>query len=1457
MNGHQKFKIINPIAVALLIFAIISSGIGKGQDSRDSFSNINLSGLSDNSVLSLSGTNVSAFKTFSDTELAALVGVLDTTPTISASDLPTNRWGGALGGTFWSLQQPGMPPLPMDTIGVDVWPLADGSFLLSDLNYDYSPTARFSLAAGPMRMGAMASPNIGGGGVYNPNGSSFPPPNYGTNLWIAETNLSGGMMSGIISNTTPDVGLELQYSTDLTQPWQSADWTVYGSETTNWTPWSLPAFNTSNLFIRVFSTGLDQHGLPVAWEHQYGLTNADPNALDSAGDGWTLYQKYQLGVAPNAWATPAAPQGLTVKYNATAGTAVLSWLPAAGNPTNYTIQRTYLNLYLNGYAPSTSFTNVSAAGLIDNVSTFQPDPLQSGTINVGYQVRANYNGGSSSWSAAVPLEASSFAAAITAGSGETPLLVVQSLPANATSVRLTEIDENRFDYLTDAYVVTNETIPVSTLSGGLSALSNVSEPDFDLCYWVGQAVGSDGSLSAAVDLGGDDQDPEDISPSLAPPFFDARVQLKQNLVFQLRAASLNGPLHFSVPSTNNDDYGDFGEAVSEYQYNPGYAYAGLYPFAETVYDNDFGLLGYGGVDPYLPFIESYLFRNLAFTTDFVDSNGALTTGAGYQDHYLRWRSSDYVSLLRPLTFVYQTNLAPVSPLLDINSSRWLFYDPLATTNDPISAGLYSLDYTNGRVAMAAGSHNWFGLSYLSVNAAYNDIYTGYLATNVVRAGTEVLLPEYDIYAVEEPNVYVETAQPGFETVEYEFWNSNSFYLTNYDQWVFSLPGGPGFSTTNYGARVLLAGVGSPVQIAGYAKLEVTNSIYSGVYAYLGQYFSNAYTMTNGVATATNTGILSPYGEFFATQPGPAALVTMPDLDTGQQGTCTVYAVSLQLDKNHDGTMDLTYAGPDNTSPGSPFVFWCNNNFDRWDNDSFFNTPEQDDQESAVSPGSPTTVTPDCNYQEIYTVGGSYLKYRAIPCTRDLEDFARLWVCGITTNLLAQLPSGSTVTLSWGDVGNPNPANPTIDLFTAADADGGIGYLTNETTAVIQTNAFLSPYLGRIEPGGSIQLNASQFANSWAGNHFIWCGVSNGTGGLTLTIADANSHILVQAKAYIQILDIKQMYERWTVGDNPSVPPLTNAELVTERGPAGIPAFIYPTPTDTNTPYILLVHGYNMKPWEKDRFAETAYKRLYWQGYQGRFGMFGWPTAQNAVQFGASELQAWQSAPGLLSKLKNLNTNYPGHVYLAAHSLGNVVAGEALGLAGSTPVVNTYVAMQGAVSAHAYDPSTAAYNLGVYFDGAPDCYAYYWTNGAPCYFNGSAGAGRYVDFFNTNDWALSIAWLTFQDAKPALNHGYSYTAGVGTYYKNFGATELFFPGDRYQLFANFIQSRSYALGMQPNVGGPFATARQVNLPSIWPPDPLNNGYRAHIYHSAEFRSDNPSRWLFWDTLLFQMGLKNSL
>jgi hypothetical protein len=351
-----------------------------------------------------------------------------------------------------------------------------------------------------------------------------------------------------------------------------------------------------------------------------------------------------------------------------------------------------------------------------------------------------------------------------------------------------------------------------------------------------------------------------------------------------------------------------------------------------------------------------------------------------------------------------------------------------------------------------------------------------------------------------------------------------------------------------------------------------------------------------------------------------------------------------------------------------------------------------------------------------------------------------------------------------------------------------------------------------------------------------------------------------------------MYERWTVGDDPASSsnpaPLSVAIKATDGLSNGVSAFQYPPPQNTNTPYILFVHGWNMRVWEKDRFAETAFKRLYWQGYQGRFGEFRWPTfagfpfnefsweAFSPRNYDNSESNAWASGMGLLNKLTDLNAEYPGQVYLMAHSMGNVVAGEALRLAETNRVVNTYIAMQAALPAHTYDINTPNRNFSA---STPDNYAYYWTNGAPSYFNGSAGAGAYVNFFNTNDYALGW-WNTDQNSKPDNSitgyPGYHYSVSSlhpNGYYVQYGSSSnafynLNFPGDTYPIFAYCDQSWSYALGAQANVNGKFA-GNQVEL------DVLPYGFGAqHKFHSGQFRSDDAQRWQFWNSALIDFELK---
>jgi hypothetical protein len=159
---------------------------------------------------------------------------------------------------------------------------------------------------------------------------------------------------------------------------------------------------------------------------------------------------------------------------------------------------------------------------------------------------------------------------------------------------------------------------------------------------------------------------------------------------------------------------------------------------------------------------------------------------------------------------------------------------------------------------------------------------------------------------------------------------------------------------------------------------------------LGVLSSRAQPYPPGTVIGTNAGILSPYGEFFPLTPGPVALVTMPDIDTGQRGTATVWVVKIQLDASHDNIMDLTFSGPDNTSQARPFVFWINNDRDLPDggvgHDVSIPPPPY------RTPGVPVA---DCDFGNL-------------GCQRNLEDFARLWLCG-----LPKLPpsQGYSATLS--------------------------------------------------------------------------------------------------------------------------------------------------------------------------------------------------------------------------------------------------------------------------------------------------------------------------------------------------------------------------------------------------------------------------------------------------------------
>ncbi len=209
----------------------------------------------------------------------------------------------------------------------------------------------------------------GGDAVTNsPDGSTYTP-QYGTNLWLQITSVPNVWLNLLISNTVPGTEYEIESVSDLTQTNWTYDGVAFGSPATNWTPATLAAFSpATNLFLRVQSWADDGSGLPVWWQLKYfGHVGVDPYALDAAGDGWTIYQKYEMGLNPNVWHTPPAPEGFAVTYF-TNGIACASWLPSTGPVTSYTV-----TVYDYQTGSETTYTIPgTSTGLTNN---FSGDPL--------------------------------------------------------------------------------------------------------------------------------------------------------------------------------------------------------------------------------------------------------------------------------------------------------------------------------------------------------------------------------------------------------------------------------------------------------------------------------------------------------------------------------------------------------------------------------------------------------------------------------------------------------------------------------------------------------------------------------------------------------------------------------------------------------------------------------------------------------------------------------------------------------------------------------------------------------------------------------------------------------------------------------------------------------------------------------------------------------------------------
>jgi hypothetical protein len=471
-------------------------------------------------------------------------------------------------------------------------------------------------------------------------------------------------------------------------------------------------------------------------------------------------------------------------------------------------------------------------------------------------------------------------------------------------------------------------------------------------------------------------------------------------------------------------------------------------------------------------------------------------------------------------------------------------------------------------------------------------------------------------------------------------------------------------------------------------------------------------------------------------------------------------------------MDLSWNGPDATSQSSPIEFWVNSGHIEPGGGGNL------DKDLPVPPN-----LPNCSYGQIR-------------CPRNLENFARLWVCG--TPSLSYFSNGYQVNLTWQNVSS---GSPSIRLYRACETNGGIGYLTDPAIAGIQaTNAAYGTMLygGLVTNGSTFWFPLDEFTN--AGNHYyLFEAAGVGCGELVLTISQ-NGNTIAQASAWLDLRDIKDLYERAVITNNTtgSISNWTSGiELVQ-------PAVASSLGDDTNL--IVFIHGFNVGNWDWITDSETVFKRLYWAGYHGKFASVKWPCGKvslNPYGFNTSEVNAYKASTSLASYLNSLHSRFPNcRLNIFAHSQGNAVASEAIKQGAP---FDTYILTQGAIPASCLDANApidtdiASHDTGsnITPEWQPMGYHGVYTN----------FTGRVVNYYNTNDFALAtgnllgglfpVNWKANQQLyKPSYYYSYD---GTNCWYVDFFFIQHLIT-DPEESRGNISRSRTDAVGATAGLSG---------------------------------------------------------
>jgi len=528
-------------------------------------------------------------------------------------------------------------------------------------------------------------------------------------------------------------------------------------------------------------------------------------------------------------------------------------------------------------------------------------------------------------------------------------------------------------------------------------------------------------------------------------------------------------------------------------------------------------------------------------------------------------------------------------------------------------------------------------------------------------------------------------------------------------------------------------------------------------------------------------------------------------------------VRIAMDGNRNG--QISFDDP----ADKQCLFWVNN-----DHDYVHFNEGMYQEDDGNSPATPNCLD-DAIGAGYYDVDSS--TFIDMPCKRDLEDFTQLHLQVDAT--LGLLPDIS-YHFQFTDV---SFSQPEVNLFRAISPT--FEYLNTTKTANEQVIE------RRILTVGSddCEIDAQHIKISDL-SAFLLEGRQAGKGRLAFIVKSAGVEI-ARASLFLDLREIAEFYQRYKVD-------ITHGDHVETTPHQAHGAYTYRPGTDD---YILFVHGYNVKEWEVERWTETMFKRLWWQGYDGHVGMYRWPE-QSSPWFNQSEIRAWRSAEGLTRLFERLDSRHPGKVRVLAHSQGNAVVSEALQLS-SASHVHTYIATQAAISAHMFDGRLRDYDFAKEFSTifggfeTPNIYAHYWS-GTPAtrpYFveTGFRGkVGRTCNFANEQDYAL--AWWRYNNIlKPAEDMGYGYAMPLGFFRSAvIGVRWLSFPDNRDEIFSYCAESRSNALGATAFRVQGFDSRYMLQRPPL--------SYNNHHYsHSRQFRSNIIDERTYWREIINHASL----